>query len=86
MGNDHVYVFQKLSHAHVVDVVAFHHRIGDVMHGDGSGGNGKAWVFQFVKHIAYAEHHACDGVELKGQHAQLNHAVGGNIKAGGLGV
>ena len=86
MSYDHVHVLQKLSHACIVNPVTFHHLVGDVVHCDGGGGNGKAWVFQRVQHIHHAVDHACDGIEFKGQHAQLNHAVLGHVKAGGLGV
>jgi outer membrane protein assembly factor BamB len=70
----------------LVDLVAPFDRVGDVVYRCGGRRDRKARVFQLIEHVNHTVDHARDGVEFKGQHAQLNHPVGGDIKARGFGV
>ena len=86
LTDHHRHIFEQAGHSGVVNLPPTDHVVGDVVDGDGRRWDGKAGVFQLVKHIDHAHHGAADRVELKHHHPELNHPVLGAVHASGFGV
>ena len=86
VGDHHRHIFEHVDHGGVVNAPPADHLVGDVVDGDGGRRDGKARVFEFVKHIDHAHHGAARWVEFKHHHPQLDHPVLGAVHAGGFGV
>jgi len=84
--NHHRCLRQHGQHFLVVDTLASHHVVGDVVNRSGFGWNRNAWVFEFVKYFQYAMHLTCLRIEFKQNHAQFDHFALCSVQTRGLGV
>jgi len=82
----HLNTTQEVLHPSVVNPLALHHVVGDVVNGRHLRRNREARIFEFVKDLQHSVYHTRDGVKFKQQHAQFNHAILLRTEAGGFGI